>query len=98
MTALIFDTTRCKRTLIDAGISSEHAEAHAQAMSEAIIALTEEFVTKDYLDLRLEALETRLSGHMNVRFAEIDGKFRTLYLMNGIVIASLVIPLFKTMA
>ena len=62
-------------------------------MSEAIIALTEDFVTKDYLDLRLDTLESKL----NVRFAEMDGKFRTLYLMNGIIIASLVIPLFKTM-
>ncbi len=63
-------------------------------MSEAIIAITEEFVTRDYLDLRLDTLESKL----NVRFAEIDGKFRTLYLMNGIIIASVVIPLFRTMA
>ncbi len=63
-------------------------------MSEAIIAITEEFVTRDYLDLRLDTLESKL----NVRFAEIDGKFRTLYLMKGIIIASVVIPLFRTMA
>jgi hypothetical protein len=67
-------------------------------MSEAIIANTDAIVTKDYLDLRLEALESRMNGHWDVRFAEIDGKFRTLYLMNGIIIASLVIPLFRTLS
>jgi hypothetical protein len=67
-------------------------------MSEAIVANTDAIVTKDYLDLRLEALESRMNGHWDVRFAEIDGKFRTLYLMNGIIIASLVIPLFRTLS
>lgn len=63
-------------------------------MSETIVALTEDLVTKDFLDLRLDSLESKL----NVRFAEIDGKFRTLYLMNGIIIASVVIPLFSSLS
>jgi hypothetical protein len=67
-------------------------------MFEAIVANTDAIVTKDYLDLRLQALGSRMNGHIDVRFAEIDGKFRTLYLMNGIIIASLVIPLFRTLS
>lgn len=55
MTTITFDTLKFARTLKDAGIPDSQAEAFAAAFRDAT---SEELVTRDYLDARLEATKS----------------------------------------
>ena len=57
-------------------------------MAEAFLLNMDALVTKDYLDARVAQQEAR----MDVRFAEVDGKFRLVMWMLAVVMASTVIP------
>jgi len=81
MAAIAFDTLQCARKLQAAGRTEQQADALAEIMAEAFVHNIDRLVTKDYLDARLDA-----------RFAEVDGKFRLVYWMLAVVIASTTIP------
>lgn len=53
-----FDTLSVARKLKAAGVSPEQAEAHAEAIAEAVIGGN--LVTRDYLDKRLAELQNRI--------------------------------------
>ncbi|MBN7797768.1 hypothetical protein [Parahaliea mediterranea] len=78
---LAFDTLQCGRKLKAAGLTEQQADALAEIMAEAFVHNVDQLVTKDYLDARLDA-----------RFAEVEGKFRLVYWMLAVIIASTTIP------
>jgi hypothetical protein len=67
----------------------------AEIMAEAFVYNMDALATKDYLDARFAEQEARIDGkfaHIDVQFAEIQGKFRLVYWMLAVIIASTVIP------
>ena len=88
MAAIGIDTLKYARKLKDAGVPDQQAEAQAEIMAEAFLFNVDALVTKDYLDARFAEQEAR----MDVRFTEMDGKFRLLTWMLAVVMASTVIP------
>jgi len=82
-----FDTLQFVRTLEQAGVSTEQAEAQAEVLTEAFNVNMESPVTKDYLESQLTARFAELK-------ADFDVKFRVLTVMVGIVMAAVVLPLF----
>ena len=67
MSTTAFDTHATVRSLEEAGLSSEQAEAVTEAIGSAVAGAG---VTRDYLDARLAELETRLTWRM---FAVVGG-------------------------
>ena len=61
-------------------------------MAEAFLFNIDALVTKDYLDARFAEQDARMYARMDIRFAEMDGKFRLLTWMLAAVMASTVIP------
>ncbi len=57
MTTITFDTLKFARTLKDAGVPDQQAEAFATAFRDAT---SEELVTRDYLDARLESVKASI--------------------------------------
>ncbi|TXS90868.1 DUF1640 domain-containing protein [Parahaliea maris] len=88
MAAIAFDTLKCSRRLIAAGVPEQQADVLAELMAEAFVYNVDQLVTKDYLDARLDTLEQKFEA----RFTVIEGKFRLLYWMMGVVIATTVLP------
>lgn len=59
MATITFDTLKFAHTLKDAGVPDNQAEAFAVAFREAT---TEELVTRDYLDARLETVKASIEA------------------------------------
>jgi len=59
MSAITFDTLKFARTLKDAGVPGEQAEAFANAFRDAT---SDELVTRDYLNARIADVETRVEA------------------------------------
>ena len=57
----MFDTHAIARTLTDAGIKPEHADAITDAVRQAAERDTSTLATREYLDGRLAALEARIA-------------------------------------
>ena len=57
MAIINFDTLKFARTLKEAGVPDSQSEAFAMAFREAT---SEELVTRDYLDARLEAAKSEI--------------------------------------
>lgn len=99
MAAIAFDTLAYARRLKAVGVPEEQAEVQAELMAEQFVFNMDSLVTKDYLDARLKAefnafenkLDKRFAA-LDVQFAEIDGKFRLIYWMLGIIMASTTLP------
>jgi hypothetical protein len=53
-------------------------------MAEAFVANVDNLVTKDYLDVRLDALEAR-----------INAQFRLMYWTQGIIVAVVLVPMLR---
>ncbi len=78
MAAVTFDTLKCARRLMAAGMSEELAAAQAEVMAEAFVMNVDNLVTKDYLEVSLKALEDRLAARLDdheSRFDLIDSRF-----------------------
>lgn len=71
MATLAFDTLQYARRLKSAGVPEQQAEVQAELMAEAFGFYADNLVTRDYLDARLDALESRISQ----RFAEQDARW-----------------------
>ena len=64
MIAAAFDTLSAARKLEAAGVERRQAEAHAEALREAVSADRDALATKADLDTKLAALETRLRADL----------------------------------
>ena len=64
MTTLTFDTHTYVKKLKAAGVSEEQAEVQAEVLTELI---SDQLITKQYLDLRLNELEIRLKHDLTLR-------------------------------
>ena len=60
-------------------------------------------VTKDYLDARfseqaarLDAMDVKFDAKLGLLSAEIDGKLGKLYVMLGVIMAGVAIPIIQT--
>ena len=76
-----FDILSSARQLDQVGFTREQAEAQVKIMTEAFKHGLETLVTREYLDVRLEALEERMNG-----------KIRLLLWGQGLVVATVVLP------
>ena len=54
MAAIPFDTLKFANKLKSAGVPDKQAEAEAEALAEALEVNLKEFVTKEYLDVKLQ--------------------------------------------
>jgi hypothetical protein len=68
MAEIAFDTLQCARRLKEAGVPEEQAEVQAELMGQAFGYYVGEIVTKDYLNVTL-----------NARFAEQDRRIEALF-------------------
>ena len=64
MSTATFDTLTTARKLEAAGVERRQAEAHAEALREAVSADRDALATKADLDAKLAALETRLRADL----------------------------------
>ena len=64
MSAATFDTLTTARKLEAAGVERRQAEAHAEALREAVSADRDALATKADLDAKLAELETRLRADL----------------------------------
>ena len=77
MAAVTFDTLKCARRLMAAGMSEELAAAQAEVMAEAFVMNVDNLVTKDYLEVCLKGLGDRLEARLDEhdrRFEAIDAR------------------------
>ena len=78
--------------VITAGMPTKQVEAQAEVMAEVFIFNVDSLVTKDYLDARLGTLEANMDGKIDSLAARMDDKFRLIYWMLAVVIASTTVP------
>lgn len=83
MSAITFDTLKFARTLKDAGVPVEQAEAFANAFRDAT---SDELVTRDYLNARIADVETRVEAAK----ADIIKWMAGLLIAQAAVVATLV--------
>jgi hypothetical protein len=83
MSAITFDTLKFARTLKDAGIPDDQAEAFANAFRDAT---SDELVTRDYLNSRIADVETRVEAAK----ADIIKWMAGLLIAQAAVVATLV--------
>lgn len=83
MSAITFDTLKFARTLKDAGVPDDQAEAFANAFRDAT---SEELVTRDYLNSRIADVETRVEAAR----ADIIKWMAGLLIAQAAVVATLV--------
>ena len=102
MAAIAFDPLEYAHQLEASGVSREQAEVHAKAMTAMFLHNFDALVTKDYLDTRFSEFETRIETKMDrrfagidVRFEQVDGKFRLLFWMQALTIACVVMPVLR---
>jgi len=82
---LAFDTLQYARRLKSAGVPEQQAEVQAELMAEAFGFYADNLVTRDYLDARLDALESRISQ----RFADQDARFEQRFSSHEVRMAAL---------
>lgn len=93
---LAFDTLQYARRLKSAGVPEQQAEVQAELMAEAFGFYANNLVTRDYLDARLDALESRISqrfaeqdARIDERFAEQDVRFERRFSSHEVRMAAL---------
>lgn len=86
MAAVTFDTLKCMKRLIEAGVPAEQAEAQAEVLAEAFVHNVDNLVTRDYLDARLQLLEDRFNS-----------KFKYIAFTQAVIVAAVLIPHIKAL-
>ncbi len=73
-------------------------------MTTAFLHNVDALVTKDYLDSRFTEFETRVGANIDrrfagvdVRFARIDGQFSRVYVMLGVIMVGIAIPVLQSL-
>ena len=96
LATLAFDTLQYARRLKSAGVPEQQAEVQAELMAEAFGFYANNLVTRDYLDARLDALESRISqrfaeqdARIDERFAEQDVRFERRFSSHEVRMAAL---------
>ena len=104
MAAIAFDPLEYSRLLEGAGVPRDQAEVHARAMTTAFLHNVDALVTRDYLDSRFTEFETRVEANIDrrfaevdVRFARIDGQFGRVYVMLGVIMVGVAIPVLQSL-
>jgi len=108
MAAIAFDTLKAARRMIDAGMPVAQAEAQAEVMAEAFVFNADSLVTKDYLDVRLDARFIEQDARIDKCFAQVDarfevlssevnGKFKLVYWMLTVLILSTTVPAIRAL-
>ncbi|KQV42990.1 MULTISPECIES: hypothetical protein [unclassified Duganella] len=91
-----FDTAQYIRTLTDAGIPREQAEAHADglrlALSQPVAADSDLAIQRAEMRAWLEAMELRLEAKMRT---ELDARLRPIYFWLGTLTVMQVITMTK---
>jgi hypothetical protein len=93
MAAIAFDPLEYTHQLEASGVSREQAEVHAKAMTAMFLHNFDALVTKDYLDTRFSEQALK----MELLAAQIDGKLGKLYVMFGVIVAGMSIPIIQTL-
>ena len=78
MSALVFDTLKYTRRLMEAGVPKQQAEVQAETMAEAFVFNVDALVTRDYLDARLGEQDARIEQRFTEQDARIDQRFTEL--------------------
>jgi hypothetical protein len=104
MAAVAFDSLHHARQLEAAGMPREQAELVAQGLTAMFVHNFDALVTKDYLDtrfseqsVRMDLLAAEIDGKLNLLSADTDGKLGKLYVMFGVIMAGLSIPIIQTL-
>ena len=61
-------------------------------MAEAFVFNMDSIVTKDYLDARIDAMQSHLEMKFEQRFAATESKLRLLFWMQGLTLTVVLIP------
>jgi hypothetical protein len=91
MAAVAFDSLHYARQLEAAGMPREQAEVVAKGLTAMFVHNFDSLVTKDYLDTRFDEQGVKL----DLLSARIDGKLGKLYVMFGVIMAALAIPVLQ---
>ena len=75
MSALVFDTLKYTRRLMEAGVPKQQAEVQAETMAEAFVFNVDALVTRDYLDARLGEQDARIEKRFTEHDARIEQRF-----------------------
>ena len=75
MTSMHFDTLDYAERLVAAGESREVASVHAQTMKSALVTLSDDLVTRDYLDQRLAHFRVDMEQRFSEQDARIEQRF-----------------------
>jgi len=89
VSSLAFDSLRFARRLREAGVPDQQAEAQAELMAEAFGFYVDNLVTKDYLDVRLSELDTRLQemdARIDRRFSEQEVRLEARFAQQDVYI------------
>ena len=92
MPAVAFDFLHYAHQLEAAGMPRAQAEVIAQGLTSMFVHNFDSLVTKDYLDVRF----SEQSVKMDLLSAEIDGKLGKLYVMLGVIMAGVAVPIIQT--
>ena len=103
MAAVAFDSLEYAHQLEAAGMPRAQAEVIAQGLTSMFVHNVDSLVTKDYLDARfseqsarLDAIDVKFDAKLSVLSAEIDGKLGKLYVMLGVIMAGVAVPVIQT--
>ena len=69
MATTAFNTRKAVKTLKDAGVTAKAASAHVEVLEE----ITDNLVTKDHFELRLELLRKDLVNTLTLRMCVVGG-------------------------
>jgi hypothetical protein len=94
MAAVAFDSLHYARQLEAAGMPREQAEVVAKGLTAIFVHNFDSLVTKDYLDTRFDEQGVK----MDLLSARIDGKLGKLYVMFGVIMAGLSIPIIQSLS
>ena len=94
-TPIKFDTLEYARRLAEAGIPPDQADAHAQALSDALatasVAPAELVLVRSELLARMDMLKSevyarmdRLKVEIDARFDQLNAKFKVVYWLTGL--------------
>jgi len=93
MAAVALDSLHYANQLEAAGMPRKQAEVVAKGLTTMFIHNFDSLVTKDYLDTRFN----EQSARMDFQLAKMDGKLGKLYVMFGVIMAGLSIPIIQTL-
>ena len=104
MSAVAFDSLHYAHQLEAAGMPRAQAEVIAQGLTSMFVHNFDSLVTKDYLDARfseqsarMDSLSVSMDSKLDLLSAQIDGKLGKLYVMLGVTMAGVAVPVIQTL-